>query len=96
MVQRYIASSGFYIETGPQIGFLLSAKSKSSLGNFDIKKDTRPVDIMLNFGLGYLHSSGIGVSARYGLGVTSVSKDYDVKNAVISFGLFYVFGRGKE
>ena len=30
MVQRYIASSGFYIETGPQLGFLLSAKEKAA------------------------------------------------------------------
>ena len=93
MIQRYIASSGFYIETGPQLGFLISAKQKLNGTETDIKGESKTFDFSVNFGLGYKHNSGIGINARYGLGVTSVtSNGYDINNAVLSAGLFYVFG----
>ena len=93
MIQRYIASSGFYIETGPQLGFLISAKQKLNGTETDIKGDSKTFDFSFNFGLGYKHNSGIGINARYGLGVTSVtSNGYDINNAVLSAGLFYIFG----
>ena len=96
MIQRYIASSGFYIETGPQVGFLLSAKSKFEGTSEDIKSQMRSIDFALNFGLGYKLVSGIGISARYSLGATSnANDDSDIHNATISFGLFYVFGGGE-
>jgi hypothetical protein len=93
MVQRYIASSGFYIETGPQIGFLISAKQEIGGVKTDIKDQTKSIDFSLIVGLGYKFYSGLGINARYGLGITSVSSNSsDIRNAGISAGLFYVFG----
>jgi hypothetical protein len=99
VVQRHIASSSFYIETGPQVGFLLSAKIKSSGGaSSDIKDELKPIDFSILAGAGYKFLNGIGIHARYALGITSIDKEgFDVHNAVISAGLFYVFGgRGED
>lgn len=96
MVQRYFGSSGFYIETGPQIGFLLAAKTKDSNGTTNIKSQSKAVDIALNVGIGYKFNSGIGISARYSNGLTSVSSNGDVKNATLGFGLFYIFGHNNN
>ena len=94
MVQRYIAGSGFYVETGPQIGLLLSAKYKLDGESLDIKETTKKFDFGVNFGLGYLLNNGVGINARYGLGLTSISSDGTIRNSGISVGLLYVFGHG--
>ncbi len=96
VIQRYVGSTGFYIETGPQIGFLLSAKSKVAGTTNDIKEQTKKTDFSLLAGLGYMFRSGLGINVRYSLGITSFDTDYDVHNATIGAGLFFVFGRGGE
>jgi hypothetical protein len=93
MIQRYIKSTGFYFETGPQFGFLISAKDKVNGTETDVKSELKTFDFSLNFGLGYRFNSGLGVGARYGLGITPINKSgYDANNAVISGGIFYIFG----
>jgi len=93
VVQRYIASSGFYIETGPQVGFLLAAKQETDGVKTDIKDESKSIDFSLIFGLGYRFYSGLGINARYGMGMTTMtSNSSDIRNASISAGLFYVFG----
>lgn len=94
LVQRYFGGSGFYIETGPQVGFLLSAKTKDANGTIDIKSQSKAVDFALNVGFGYKFNSGIGINARYSNGITSVTSIGDIKNATLGFGLFYIFGKG--
>jgi len=93
MAQRYFGSSGFYVETGPQIGFLLSAKSKDADGTVDIKSQLKSIDIAFILGLGYKFSSGIGINARFSNGLTSISSGDNIKNETIGFGLFYIFGK---
>jgi len=93
MIQRYIKSTGLYFETGPQVGFLISAKDKVNGDETDVKSQLKGFDFSLNFGLGYRFNSGFGLGARYSLGVTPVNKSgYDAHNAVISGGIFYIFG----
>jgi hypothetical protein len=96
MIQRYLFSSGFYLETGPQVGFLLSAKTKDEDGTTNIKSQLKSIDFALNFGLGYQFNSGLGINARLSNGLTSVSKDYTVKNVTIGFGLVYIFGKNSD
>lgn len=96
MIQRYIASSGFFVETGPQVGILLSAKYKQEDASVDIKSDSKKIDFSLNVGLGYSFNNGLGINARYGAGLTSVSSESKARNVVISVGLFYVFGQGSD
>jgi len=96
MIQRYLWSSGFYLETGVQVGFLLSAKTKDAEGTTNVKSQLKPVDVALNFGLGYKFNSGVGINARFSNGLTSVSSGYNVKNATIGLGLFYILGKKND
>lgn len=91
-------TSGFYLEAGPQIGLLLTAKSKITIGGVtaeeDIKDELKGVDFGINLGLGYVMSSGFGFGARYNFGMSNIvdDPDADAKNRVFSFGLIYRFG----
>jgi hypothetical protein len=93
---KYQHASGLFAETGPQIGFLLSAKEKDGSQSFDAKSSTQSVDFSWAFGVGYKLPMGLGIDARYNLGLTNLAKgsgssDGTVKNSVFQFGLFYMF-----
>jgi hypothetical protein len=93
---KYQHSSGLFAETGPQIGFLLSAKEKADGQTVDTKSNTQSTDFSWAFGLGYKLPFGLGIDARYNLGLTNLAKGSSsskgtVKNSVFQFGLFYMF-----
>ena len=96
---KYQHVSGVFAETGPQLGFLLSAKDKFDGTTTDIKDQFETTDFSWAFGLGYKFTSmGLGIDARYNLGLTNLAKDSGdetIKNSVFQFGLFYMFG-GKK
>jgi hypothetical protein len=87
-------SGGFFAETGPQFGFLMSAKAKGDGGDVDVKDEMKGVDFSWAFGLGYHVAPNIGINARYNLGLSNVydADDVKVKNSVFQVGLFYSFG----
>jgi len=91
MVQAKIGS-GVYAEAGPQIGFLTSVSDKinSTETNYFTTQDFKNTDVALGFGLGFQGSSGIGVDARYNLGLTNINNagSNDIKNNVLQIGLF--------
>ncbi len=94
MVQYSIVPS-FYVEAGPQLGFLAGAKLKANGNSTDVKDSFKTADFGLNIGLGYKFDMGIGISGRYNFGLTNV---YDVKrnnpgskNSVAQIDLFYMF-----
>jgi hypothetical protein len=93
---KYQHASGLFAETGPQIGFLLSAKDKGNGNTVDIKSQTQSIDFSWAFGIGYkLQSIPMGIDLRYSLGLTNVYKysgSGTGKNSVFQFGLFYLFG----
>lgn len=93
---QYNTSGGFYAETGPQLGFLLSAKVKSDGGKQDVKEHTKGIDFAWAFGAGFLTKSNLGFNARFNLGLSNIAKgneeDYKVRNSVIQVGVFYVLG----
>lgn len=93
---KYKTASGFFVEAGPQAGFLLSAKVKSEGVSTDIKDSFKSTDIAGVFGLGYMSPLNIGVDARYNLGFTNLDKSSvstsTAKNGVIQVGVFYFFG----
>lgn len=98
---KYNHESGFFAETGPQIGFLLSAKVSGGGNSVDVKSDYKSTDFSWAFGLGYLVKSiNAGIDARYNLGLTNIAASGSgstgtVKNSVIQVGIFYLFGGGK-
>lgn len=91
-------SSGFYVETGPQIGFLLSAKAKADDGTNetedDIKDDLKSVGFSWAFGAGYKTQSGFGFGARYNLGLSTLDDSDDPDKLTSNgfhVGIFYMF-----
>lgn len=92
LLAQAMFGDGFRLETGPQLGLLLNAKSKNGNAESDIDNNFRKGDVSWAFGGGYLSHSGLGVDVRYNLGVSNISKlTPDVKNRVWQFGLFYQF-----
>lgn len=90
-------TSGFTIETGPQVGFLISKKFKLGSESMDIPDDVvKGLDISWAIGAGYLTQSGFGVNARFNLGLSNISENEDakIKNSVIQIGVFYLLGGG--
>ncbi|MFV0305807.1 MAG: porin family protein [Moheibacter sp.] len=102
LMMKWYAYDGLNFEFGPQIGFNVTAKSKGDYSysdgtesysdslDYDIE-DTETIDFGLNIGAGYELNNGLNFGLRYGLGLTDVVKDSDVKNSVFSFGVGYTF-----
>lgn len=88
-------SSGFIAETGPQIGFLTSAKVKiSNSADVDIKDQLKSTAFSWCIGIGYQLENGFGFGARYNLGIGTIADDSDTKimGSNIQVGVHYAFG----
>ncbi len=93
---QYMFDNGFRLETGPQLGLMLSAKTNVGNQETDVKDNYTNADIAWAFGLGFLSKGGFGIDARYNLGLTDISSaDVGVKNNVFQVGVFYQFRRMK-
>ncbi|CAN5467061.1 porin family protein [soil metagenome] len=91
---QYMFKSGFRLETGPQVGFVLSANQRTNNIKTDIKDQLKSVDLSWAFGAGYILSSGFGFDARVNLGIAKVNNEIGgIKNTngVFQFGVFYQF-----
>ena len=86
---RYNTQSGFFVLTGPQLGFLTSAKVKDDNTSVDFKDFVKSTDFAWAFGLGYTFQSGFGIYGRYNLGLANIAEDGDIKNSVIAIGFRY-------
>jgi len=95
---QYMFNSGFRIETGPQLGALLSAKYKVGSVETDINSSFKTMDFGWDLGLGYLTHSGFGIDARYNLGIAKIndSESPKVTNNVFQAGVFYQFHPAKH
>ncbi|SNR50507.1 porin family protein [Hymenobacter mucosus] len=102
LVAKAYLTDGFYLYAGPQASVLLAGKARvnaSALGfsafnqDFDIKEQFRPVDFSVTGGLGYQSQSGLGVSAGYDYGLSSLDKNnnFDAQNRVIKASINYSF-----
>jgi len=95
LLLQYMFDNGFRLQAGPQVGFLMNAKSKDNSATVDIKSDLKPIDVSLSFGMSYVFAAtGFGVDARYNLGVGTINKNSNVNstNRGFQFGVFYFFG----
>lgn len=93
VLAQVMFGEGFRVQTGPQAGLLVNAKSENGNAESDIDDNFNRGDFAWTFGGGYLSRSGLGLDVRYNLGISNISKDNDVdiKNRVWQFGLFYQF-----
>ena len=92
---QYMFNNGFRLQTGPQLGLLVDVTDKrgNTETNFFSSDDFKTVDAAWSFGLGYLTYSGLGIDARYNLGLTNTVDEgiAERKNRVFQLGLFYMF-----
>jgi hypothetical protein len=94
LMLQYMFDNGFRLHAGPQIGFLMTAKSVTGDVKTDIKDNLKPIDVAVGLGLGYIHvPSGFGLNARYNLGLTNINENTSVKstNRGFQLGVFYQF-----
>ena len=96
---QYMFDNGFRIQAGPQLGFLISAKSKNNNTTIDIKDNYKPIDLGASIGASYVvPSTGFGIDARYNIGLSNINKTGTVKstNRGVQFGVFYIFGHNSR
>ena len=101
LAKAYI-TPGFYVFAGPQVSFLVSNKVRVEAGalgveayqrDFDVKNQFRSVDFSVTGGLGYQFNNGLGLSAGYDYGLSSLDKNnrFDAQNRVIKASVNYSF-----
>ncbi len=96
VLAKFYITKQFTVEGGPQLGFLVSAKSEGE----DIKDWYKSVDTGFNFGAGYNFTDNVSVNLRYTVGLSNIA-DYKVddieeyydspKNSVLALTLAYKF-----
>lgn len=99
ILAKYYITDAFSIEAGPQIGFLLSAKSRGE----DINDLFKSTDYGLNLGIGYDFTENFALGLRYTIGLSDIadipddSQDYpfaynaNFKNSNFALSLAYKF-----
>lgn len=107
LLMKYFATKELFIEAGPQIGFLMSAKNEyketeTYIGvtetfseERDIKENFKSFDFGFNFGLGYEFTQNIFASARYNVGLSDINdmegSDVKIQNGIFQFSVGYKF-----
>jgi len=96
LLVQYMTENGFRLQTGPQLGLLVSAKAENGNVEIDIKDNFTATDFSWAFGAGYLFPSGFGLDARYNLGISDIwdANSAKMKNSVFQLGVFYQFMHG--
>lgn len=99
------SAKGFFVQTGPQVGFLLDAKQKSTSSSSSAETENEEnfdkIDFSWSGGVGYLSRMGLGVDLRYNIGIANIIEDNASglggtwKNSVGQFSLIYHFGAYK-
>ena len=79
---QYNATPAFYLEAGPEFGFLVNSKVKSdnaiieAAGNEIFKKENlNGFNFGVGLGAGYYFTPNVGLTARYVAGFTDFTKD---------------------
>ena len=95
IVVKYKTDFGLYFEAGPQVGILASQDFKEITGSD--ADFAEKIDAGMVGGIGYQFSNGLGIGARYYMGLTDVSKtksttiNTDFQNHMSQVSLFYIF-----
>jgi hypothetical protein len=96
---KYRFPMGLFIETGPQVGFLMTAKLKVSGASADNKSAYNSTDFDWAVGAGFhIPTTKLAVDARYNFGLANIannnnnswgSSSTSFKNGVFQLGLMY-------
>ena len=90
---QFMTGSGFRLQTGPQVGVLVSAKSKVNDTETDADDSYKTPDFSWSFGASYVTMKGLGFDARYNHGISNIldAPGNKYRNKVFQFGVFYQF-----
>lgn len=90
---QFMTGSGFRLQTGPQVGLLITAKSKVNDTETDVDDNYKTPDFSWSFGASYVTMKGFGVDARYNHGISNINDiaGNKYKNRVFQLGFFYQF-----
>lgn len=91
LAKFYLITDRLSIEAGPQFSFLIDESKEAFDGIVDGDPDTQSFDFAVAGGLSLKVTKGLFASARYTIGLTEASKNYETKNAVFQVGLGYLF-----
>ncbi|WP_276504648.1 porin family protein [Terrimonas pollutisoli] len=93
LLAQYMVDNGFRLQTGPQLGLLVSSKREAGDVEVNLEDNFSTVDFSWAFGMGYLFPAGFGVDARYNLGINDIYEPgaAKLKNSVFQVGFFYQF-----
>ena len=92
LVFKYYINEGFSIESGPQLGFLLSATSKNgTVQDSKISDNLTTASFDWLLGFGYKFDNGFNVNARYSLGLTNIWKG-PVSSPPPGYWYYYDYG----
>lgn len=95
---QYMFDNGFRIQAGPQLGLLVSAKSKVGSNKTDIKDFYKTMAFSIPAGVSYLTRTGLGFDARYSFGISDLSENSSnskLHGNNFQFGIFYQFSDPK-
>lgn len=100
VLAKFTTRSGFFLETGPQLGLKLSAKDKEIGISTDASQYYNSADFSWVFGLGYkIPMAPVGIDLRYNAGLVNVANDpnygnsygqYGVRNGVFQLDLYFI------
>ena len=76
----HVNTGGLFFEAGPQVGFLVAAKSQVGSASTDIKNSFNTVDFGYLFGLGYQLKEGLGIGLRYNGAFTNAYQSTTIGN----------------
>lgn len=91
---QYMFDNGFRLQAGPQLGFLVSAKTEINDTDTDVKDNFEKMDIGLGLGASYVNPiSNFGVDVRYNIGLTNINDNTGAEsfNRGFQVGVFYLF-----
>lgn len=86
---QYYPTKQFYVEFGPQIGFLLSANDKDGDDKIEVDNGYKKADVALCFGAGFQVTKMLGFYGRYNAGLADIAKNnnLDFFNRVGQIGI---------
>ena len=87
LLVRYHVEDDLFVEVGPQVGLLISAKADFPDNNIDIRDMMNVIDVGLNLGVGYKLDSGLNFGIRYSRGITNAFSSNSFKNSVLQLSV---------
>ena len=92
---QYMFNNGFRLEAGPQLGLAVNQKIEDDESDEEVDADDlfKSTNVSVGLGVSYLTYSGIGIGARYNLGLSNISEsdDNEIKGRNFQISLFYMF-----